>query len=95
MRSIGRQGNVKSNAINNYVSSDFIVDDEGNPINIDDLDHLEIKNDSVTYGGSEPETITDIKENSPRLAYTQFRNVTRSDYKIYLETSSLVKKAVV
>jgi len=90
---LGSDGNVAANSITSYGTDGFITDSNGNVVNLSDLDSYTINNSSATIGGSDPETIADIKENTKRIANAQYRNVTKSDYKTYLENHSSVEKA--
>lgn len=56
---------------------------------------IEVSNSSASFGGSSPETISEIKDMAPRTLHTQFRNVTKSDYSTYLEARSDVDAAYV
>lgn len=91
--SLGSNGNVAANSITDYSTDGFITDSDGNVINLADLDSYTINNSSSTSGGADPEIISEIKENTKRTANAQFRNVTKSDYKTYLEYHSNVAKA--
>lgn len=49
-------------------------------------------NPEASVGGSNPETITQLKANANANMHTQFRNVTRKDYKFHMEMRSDVVK---
>jgi hypothetical protein len=84
---------VVAGAITVYDTNDFLVDNFGNTIDIDELTSVTITNPYSTTGGSDPETITQVKENTKETVNTQYRNVTKTDYITYLEQHNYIIKA--
>jgi len=93
LNSLGADGNVAAGSINSSFDTEFLIDQFGNIIDLADLDSLTINNSSATTGGKNPQSIDDIKEWAKRTTHTQYRNVTKSDYKTYLELHNNVEKA--
>ncbi len=50
------------------------------------------ENPDASVGGSDPETVNELKNNADANMHTQFRNVTQKDYKFHLEMRSDVTK---
>ena len=95
LKSLGPQGNVISGSITDYLSNNFIVDaDSSESIDMDSMSYT-ITNPLSINGGEEPEIITSIKENSKSVIHTQYRNVTKSDYKTHLELYDYIQNAIV
>lgn len=57
------------------------------------LDNISITNSTASTNAADPETVTDIKENSRANINTQFRCVTKNDYKSFLEVRNDVNAA--
>jgi hypothetical protein len=59
------------------------------------LDNLSATNLLSSFNGSNPETIDEIRENANNIFNSQYRLVTKYDWKAYLESRSDIKAASV
>lgn len=71
---VSQEDNVSSGAINTIVSSIY---DANNAL----VNDIHIVNLNVTTGATDKETSTSIKQNAPAVFRTQYRCVTKQDYK--------------
>jgi len=63
-----------------------------NRITYSGSDIVTFTNPDASVGGSDPETVKELKNNADANTHTQFRNVTRKDYKFHLEMRTDVTK---
>ncbi len=90
VESLGSNGNVAKNTII-YPDNDLLTNNtKGITIN---SEYYTITNYTEATGGSDPESITEIKNNAPAILHAQYRNVTKNDYVSYLELRSDIAKA--
>ncbi len=103
LKSLGTEGIISSSTFNTSSTgvSDLVIynANKNQPIpNQDQLvqyttEHMTLfENPDASVGGSDPETITELKNNADANMHTQFRNVTSKDYKFHLEMRSDVIK---
>jgi hypothetical protein len=97
LKSLGVNGNVAANSITspyvNFVKNTSNLTVGPNEDGWLDNSTMSITNAAASTGGADPEDVDEIKENSPRIRNTQYRNVTASDYQAYLESRSDVECA--
>ena len=92
LKSSGLYGNVPSGSIN-LPEPQFVY----NITNSAWLDNsfVEITNSAATVGGSDIESIDEIKQSTIGVYHSQFRNINRDDYISHLESRSDIIKAMV
>lgn len=91
IQTIGENGNVGSNMISE-IGSEEVVYNSTKDIWISNS-NISIQNRRASSGGSSPETVLDLKQNSKNFFHTQYRCITKKDYKNYLENMDDVLKA--
>ncbi|MFA5025018.1 MAG: hypothetical protein WC503_00725 [Candidatus Shapirobacteria bacterium] len=93
LETLGEDGNVGSGWIT-QANNDLITvtTSAGVVYNLDTAD-FSINNESGAIGGSSPETIDQIKENTKNITHAQYRCVTKSDYTGYLIQHSTILDA--
>lgn len=86
----GSEGSVGSNEIT-VVETDFITNiTTGDDISID---NVELTNTNSSVNAADPETVDQVRDNSRTNINTQFRCVTKNDFKTYLEVRNDVYSA--
>jgi len=84
LESFGKNGNVGPSTVNGIASPDvFIYNNQGGPTRNGKYitgSNISVTNKGATTGGTDPETITQIRDNSRNKLHQQYRNVTRNDY---------------
>ncbi len=90
----GNQGGVGSKIItkNSIDLSNFIIFNITKGVQVPLNDILVFTNNEATTSGNLPETVTELKVNSSVSAHSQFRNITKVDYKSTLESNSSIIK---
>lgn len=91
LKSAGVNGNAGSGTITTP-ETDFIY----NQTTLEYLDnsaYVTVTNITEATGGSDPESISDIKSSSTGALHSQYRNVTKNDYITHLEAKSNVEVA--
>jgi|WetSurMetagenome_2_1015567.scaffolds.fasta_scaffold01744_5 hypothetical protein len=90
IESEGANGNIGSNWIS-QAGSDFVTVTTPGDITYNlATGDFAVLNDSPMIGGNDPDSIDAIKNASKNLALAQYRCVTKSDYKTYLNEHELV-----
>uniref|UniRef100_A0A6M3K791 Putative baseplate protein n=1 Tax=viral metagenome TaxID=1070528 RepID=A0A6M3K791_9ZZZZ len=90
---------LKSLGVNGSIGAETITTPETQFVYNDttaawvDSSTLTVSNSAASIGSADPETVEDIKINAPLVLHTQYRNVTKKDYKTNLETRSDVAVA--
>ena len=97
LKSLGINGNVAANSII-VPTTQFIknVTDSTIGPNVDgwlSTSTYSLTNSAASIGGADPEDIDELRENAIRIHSAQYRNVTATDYKAYLESRSDVECA--
>ena len=87
-------GGIASNIITKemYDGVSFVINNVTKGITIPIENILEFTNNDPSIPGSKPETKENIKINAEATAHSQYRNVTKKDYKSYLESRTDVVK---
>ncbi len=90
----GNNGGVGSKLITkeSIDMSNFVIYNitKGSPVHVDDI--IGFTNNDATTSGNLPETVTELKVNSNVSAHSQYRNITKTDYKSTLESNSSIIK---
>jgi hypothetical protein len=92
IETLGADGNVGANTITEDGAPDDFVMNVSNPSNPTAVPVI-INNNSAATGGSSPESTNQVKVSAKSLLHAQYRNVTKSDYKSYLESRADVVKS--
>ena len=97
LKSLGINSNVAANSLT--VPSNQFLKNVTNP-SVGPLEDgwlssntFSLSNSAATIGGADPEDIAELQENATRIHSAQYRNVTATDYKAYLESRSDVECA--
>lgn len=93
LETLATNGNIGALTMSNIVLPDTFLYNIRSGEYIDGS-KLTIQNFVAFTNAQEPETLTEIKDNSRTFQHSQFRNVTRDDYIATLETRSDVIKAM-
>lgn len=90
----GENGGIAANSINiNDTDLDlFIIENITKGIQIPVENIITFVNTEASIPGSSPETIQELKVNSDVSAHSQYRNITKKDYKSHLEMRTDVMK---
>jgi len=97
LKSLGSNGNVAANSIVNP-NEQFLRNISNLSVgpNSDgwlSSETYSLTNSAASIGGADPEDIDELRENATRIHSAQYRNVTSTDYKAYLESRSDVECA--
>jgi len=92
IQTTGENGNVASQTIVKTADSPNIVYNVTTDTWVT-FDNISVSNHRASSGGQSPETISEIKNMSKNYINTQFRCVTKLDYKNYIERFHGVEKA--
>jgi hypothetical protein len=92
IQTVGEEGNVFANSIAKTTDSPNIVFNVTTDSWIT-FDNISVSNHRASSGGKSPETISEIKNMGKNYINTQFRCVTKLDYKNYIERYHGVQKA--
>lgn len=90
LKSLGADGGAGANKItgkDNYFVKNLTTDAWINQ------NQITVTNAVASTNQADPETLSEIKENSKQILHTQYRNVTKADYVAYLEARSDVDAA--
>lgn len=93
LESLGSQGNITSNAIKNLSEEQNILWNETDSVWMLNEQIYSIDNSSSIIGGTDPETIEEIKQLAKNAVYSQQRCVSKADYIYYLKENSEVFSA--
>jgi hypothetical protein len=92
IESLGLLGDVGANTIVSPEDELLSYVTDGSYVSVNDYS---VTNELASNGGSDPETIEEIKENAKGFFHAQYRNVTKTDYTHYLQSRTDVIKATV
>ncbi|MCK4500553.1 hypothetical protein KAU11_08640, partial [Candidatus Babeliales bacterium] len=92
--SLGSDGNISEDSTDDTwsIDDDQFIFNQTTMLYIDNS-LITVSLSAGTSGGAEPETITEIKNNSQSALRAQFRDVTKNDYNSYLSSRSDIIKA--
>jgi hypothetical protein len=97
LNSLGEDGNISADTANDtwtIVTDNFIEVFPSAGISFfKDNSLITLSLSAATTGGDEPETVTEIKNNSQSALRAQFRNVTENDYNSHLSSRSDIVRA--
>ncbi len=90
----GEDGGISTNSIivGNTNLDSFIIENVTKGIQIPVENIITFENDEASIPGASPETIQELKINSNASSHSQYRNITKIDYKSHLEMRTDVVK---